>query len=246
MEKHFTIDENKFFLQNKTLEFSYLFGKLNEQLLICDNVKKKLNLLKILDILIEFTLMITKDNKNTAIFDLENTHSNVISKHLSLLVKKYTKVFKTNKTKTRADVSFSKRKLWKQKGTGKARVGSKNSPLLRGGGVVFGPKGLISNIKINKKLRKRLFFSSFTLKASNLLLIDMLDRSIFNSIMQKKVLVLTNVLEKNQVNIFSKFSNYKNTNLKPINMVNAFDILRADVILITEKGLFELLKRLII
>ena len=57
-------------------------------------------------------------------------------------------------TKTRADVSGAGRKLWKQKGTGRARIGSVRSPLWRHGGIVHGPHPRTYDLKINKKERQ--------------------------------------------------------------------------------------------
>ncbi len=54
----------------------------------------------------------------------------------------------------RSDVSFSNKKPWKQKGTGRARAGSAKSPLWRGGGVIFGPQERTRVLKTNKKTRQ--------------------------------------------------------------------------------------------
>ncbi len=59
--------------------------------------------------------------------------------------------------KTRSEVNFSRKKPWKQKGTGRARVGSKRSPIWRKGGIIFGPQPRIRQILINKKQKKSLF-----------------------------------------------------------------------------------------
>ena len=59
----------------------------------------------------------------------------------------------TAKTKNRSEVSGSGKKLWKQKGTGRARMGNIRSPLWRHGGVVFGPRGNQNyKLKLNKKV----------------------------------------------------------------------------------------------
>jgi large subunit ribosomal protein L4 len=53
--------------------------------------------------------------------------------------------------KTRGEISFSNKKPWKQKGTGRARAGSARSPLWRSGGVIFGPQPRVRNLKVNKQ-----------------------------------------------------------------------------------------------
>jgi large subunit ribosomal protein L4 len=57
-------------------------------------------------------------------------------------------------TKTRSEVHGSNAKPWRQKGTGRARSGSKRSPVWRGGGTVFGPKPRSYRIKLTKKVRR--------------------------------------------------------------------------------------------
>jgi large subunit ribosomal protein L4 len=57
-------------------------------------------------------------------------------------------------TKSRSRIRASGKKLWRQKGTGRARVGAASSPLRRGGGVVFGPAPRDYCLKVNKKVRK--------------------------------------------------------------------------------------------
>jgi len=60
----------------------------------------------------------------------------------------------THKTKGRSEVAYSTKKLYRQKGTGNARRGSRRSPILRGGGVIFGPTPRSHAFKLNKKTRK--------------------------------------------------------------------------------------------
>src|SRR5258706_13244371 len=60
----------------------------------------------------------------------------------------------TSATKTRGDVSGSGKKLWKQKGTGRARIASIRSPLWKGGGNVHGPQPRDWSYKIPKKMRR--------------------------------------------------------------------------------------------
>ena len=75
--------------------------------------------------------------------------------------------------KGRSDVSFSNKKPWKQKGTGRARAGSARSPLWRSGGVTFGPQARTRTLKITKMMRRNV---------GNKLLWDYLDN--------KKIMVL--------------------------------------------------------
>ncbi len=60
----------------------------------------------------------------------------------------------TASTKGRSEVKLSKRKLWRQKGTGRARVGAGSSPIRRGGGVAFGPRPRKYIIKVPKKIKR--------------------------------------------------------------------------------------------
>ncbi len=63
--------------------------------------------------------------------------------------------------KDRSEVAYSNKKPWKQKGTGRARAGSRRSPLWIGGGVTFGPQPRVRTLKINKDLKKRILGDIF-------------------------------------------------------------------------------------
>lgn len=67
-------------------------------------------------------------------------------------------------TKTKAEVEGSGAKPWRQKGTGRARVGTKRNPVWRKGGVAFGPHPRSYRKKINKKMKKLAYISIFSLK----------------------------------------------------------------------------------
>ena len=80
----------------------------------------------------------------------------------------------TSATKTRGDVSGSGRKLWKQKGTGRARIASLRSPLWKGGGNAHGPQPRDWSYNLPKKMRKRAICSALSerLREGNLILVD--------------------------------------------------------------------------
>ena len=71
----------------------------------------------------------------------------------------------THKSKERAEVAGSTRKIKKQKGTGTARAGSAKNPLFKGGGTVFGPRPRSYTFKLNKNLKKLARKSALSLKA---------------------------------------------------------------------------------
>lgn len=64
--------------------------------------------------------------------------------------------------KTKGMITASTKKPWRQKGTGRARVGSKKSPLWTGGGVIFGPSKKVYNMKVSKKVRREALFSTIS------------------------------------------------------------------------------------
>ncbi len=72
----------------------------------------------------------------------------------------------TASTKGRSEVNYGGRKPWRQKGTGRARAGSRRSPLWVGGGTVFGPKPRCYRLKINRKLKSLALRSALSIRAS--------------------------------------------------------------------------------
>src|SRR5712691_11363770 len=80
----------------------------------------------------------------------------------------------TSATKTRGDVSGAGRKLWRQKGTGRARIASLRSPLWKGGGAAHGPQPRDWSYNLPKKMRKRAMCSAISerLREGNLIIVD--------------------------------------------------------------------------
>ena len=67
-------------------------------------------------------------------------------------------------TKTRSEVRGSTKKPWRQKGTGRARAGTRSSPVWRGGGVIFGPKPRSYTLHVTKKMKRAAMLSALSLK----------------------------------------------------------------------------------
>ncbi|NTU46618.1 50S ribosomal protein L4 [Candidatus Roizmanbacteria bacterium] len=87
------------------------------------------------------------------------------------LIAQYVRVYLTNQrqgtvsTKTRSEVIGTTKKIYRQKGTGRARHGAKKAPIFVGGGVAFGPKPKDYELKMNKKQRKLAYISALSMKA---------------------------------------------------------------------------------
>ena len=100
----------------------------------------------------------------------------------------------TASTKGRSEVRGSGRKPWRQKGTGRARAGTRGSPIWRGGGVTFGPKPRDFTPKVNKKIRKQALKMALTSKCNEdqIVVLDNLD---LQEIKTKAIVDLMQVFE---------------------------------------------------
>jgi large subunit ribosomal protein L4 len=150
-------------------------------------------------------------------------------------------------TKTAGEVTGTNKKPWRQKGTGRARAGSFQSPLWVGGGVVFGPKPRSFAKKVNARtkqlaLRKAL---SERLKAGDVVIVDDLKLSAPKT---KEVIGIINALEIDGTAIIVATGENKNLALAARNLpnvwlttsetLNTYDVLRPDKLIFT-KGAFE-------
>ena len=153
----------------------------------------------------------------------------------------------THKSKERSELSGSTRKLFRQKGTGGARRGDINSPLLRGGARVFGPKPRDYSFKLNKKVKALARKSALTCKVKDNEIIVVEDFS-FDTIKTKQ---MVNILDSFKVNgmrnmfVFTEPNrnvvlsarNIQRTNVVLARNLNTYDILNAKRIFITESAL---------
>jgi len=100
----------------------------------------------------------------------------------------------THDTKTRAEVRGGKKKPWRQKGTGRARAGSRNAPHWRGGGVAFGPHPRSYKLAMPKKVRRLALKSALSVKAKNGQLV-VLDRLAMDAPKTKAMVAMLKALE---------------------------------------------------
>ncbi len=159
----------------------------------------------------------------------------------------------THKSKERSEVSGSTRKLHKQKGGGGARIGDINSPLLVGGGRVFGPRPRDYRFKLNKKVKQLARKSALTYKVQDNQIKVVEDFTFeapktkdfvnFAKNMQaegKKILL---VLPSQNKNVYLSARNVPNAQIITVSDVNTYAIMNSSAIIITE-GSLEVINKL--
>ena len=150
----------------------------------------------------------------------------------------------THKSKERSEVSGSTRKLIRQKGSGGARRGDINSPLLRGGGRVFGPQPRDYRTKLNKKMKRLARRIALTSKANDGKII-IIENFSFDEPKTKKYMELAKnfkldtlktvlVLPERDENVLLAVRNVPNALVQRAEDLNAFTVLNNDAMLITE------------
>lgn len=147
-------------------------------------------------------------------------------------------------TKTRGLVSGGGRKPWRQKGTGRARVGSIRSPIWRGGGVVFGPTGKQNyQRRLTKKAKRLAVRQALSLKKDRIMVVDSwpkaaktaeLNRFLAKLPIERRRLIIDEAFDQNQ---HRAAANLANLQLKTATHLNVVDILAADSIVIVEPAL---------
>ena len=150
----------------------------------------------------------------------------------------------THKVKTRAEVKGASRKLHKQKGTGGSRKGNIRNPLYKGGGTIFGPKPHSYDFKLNRKVKDLAKISALSHKAIDQailvledIILDAPKTSAIAAIMaglsleNKKTLV---ILPEYNDNIYLSTRNIPNVASSLLADINTYDIMNADVLVITE------------
>ena len=154
------------------------------------------------------------DQKNNPLGEIELSNSMTQTPLHKMALKQSVLYFLASKrggnhsTKKRSEVAYSTKKLYRQKGTGNARVGSARSPIRRHGGVTFGPKPRNYSFRLNKKFKKLAFFSiiSEKFRKKQILVMDKIDlvdyktknlKLILDNLGIKKVLIVDNKKNEN-------------------------------------------------
>ena len=151
------------------------------------------------------------------------------------------------KSKERSEIAGSTRKLIRQKGSGGARRGDIKSPVLVGGGRVFGPKPRDYSFKLNKKVKALARRSALSYKAQENAIVvvedftfekpntkQFLDVAKNLKVDGKKLLV---ALPENSKNVYLSARNLQKTQVMEARDINTYRILDADVLVVTEKSL---------
>ena len=153
----------------------------------------------------------------------------------------------THSSKTKAEVAGSGAKPWKQKGTGRARVGSIRNPSRVHGSKAFGPKPHKYNKKVNKKVRQlaRKSVLSQKIKDNNFIIVDNIfpetpKTSEFFNILNnlkltgKKITILTDTMEEN---LYLGSRNIRNICVVPASSASTYDLVDCQVLLVNESSI---------
>lgn len=153
----------------------------------------------------------------------------------------------TAKSKERSEVSHSTRKIGRQKGGGGARRGDLNSPVLIGGGRVFGPTPRDYSFKLNKKVKALARKSALSYKAQNNAIIVLEDFA-FDAPKTKSYVSLLNnlkvsdkksllILPESNKNVYLSARNIQRAKVEEVSGLNTYKVLDAGVVVFTENAL---------
>lgn len=160
----------------------------------------------------------------------------------------------SSKVKTRGEVIGSRRKIWKQKGTGNARHGAKSAPIFVGGGIAHGPTGLENwSRKLSKTMKKKALITALSLQSENIFVtgtLNDLDGKTKTAatllkdtnLSGKKVLVVTN---GDNLLVRRSFNNIQSVEVIDDTLVNALDIASTDAIILSQESVKALESRLV-
>lgn len=163
----------------------------------------------------------------------------------------------TASTKTRGEVRGSTRKIYKQKGTGRARHGGIRAPIFVHGGIAFGPKPRDYSLAFPKKMRRKALFSALSAKVvdKQIKVVDSLEDikpktkviieilKALNADQKKRslMLVLPSFEGKNE-SVYRAARNIEGLKVKRANLLNAYDVFESKVVLFPKSAIEEVKK----
>jgi len=156
----------------------------------------------------------------------------------------------THSAKERGEVSYSTRKIKKQKGTGGARAGSIKSPVFRGGGRVFGPRPRNYGFKLNKKVKVLARISALSYKAKEDAIVVLEDFT-FDAPKTREMVAISNnlkitdkkslfVLPEENKNIYLSSRNLQGVSVVTASDINTYQILNAKKLIVLESSVSKL------
>jgi large subunit ribosomal protein L4 len=158
----------------------------------------------------------------------------------------------THKSKERAEIAHSTRKIKKQKGTGGARAGSIKSPVFVGGGRVFGPRPRDYSFKLNKKVKQLARLSALTYKVQQNLIVVVEDFSFEAPKTKEFVQIDKNlkinekkslyILSEQNKSIYLSSRNLEGVKVVTLSDLNTYDIVNASVLVFMESSINALQK----
>lgn len=157
-------------------------------------------------------------------------------------------------TKTRVEVRGGGAKPWRQKGTGRARAGTRNSPIWRGGGVTFGPKPRDYSFKLNRKVKQQAISMALSarLQEGNLIVLDdftmeaIKTKSFVNTMATLEVGNGLIVVDGASENLVKSCRNANGFKVMPSEGVNVYDILLHKKVVLVKPVIESLEKRLMV
>lgn len=154
----------------------------------------------------------------------------------------------TKAVKTRGEVAYSTRKIWKQKGTGRARHGSRKAPIFVGGGVSHGPTGLENyNLKLSQKMRHRSLLGALNLKAQakNIIIIDDLSpikpktkvmQTLLETVASYPKHNLLMILDAPFTSVINAVKNLPKIQSTQVKRLNTYEVMRAHTLILSQKA----------
>src|SRR4030042_6490156 len=157
-----------------------------------------------------------------------------------------------SKVKTRGEMTLSTAKIWRQKGTGRARHGARSAPIFVGGGVAHGPEGIKRTLKMSRKMGKKSLLVTLSLKAKNGEVVVASNLSKINKTQEAQKLINTIIAKENlkkestvsvivgkeSIQVRKAFRNLKNVKLLSLESLNTLDVFLGGL-LIFEKEAFD-------